>query len=114
MASGAGAAALACTDLLVDTGLPVENIWVTDLAGVVYAGRTELMDPEKARFAQKTDKRKLGEVIDGADIFPACRRPACSSRTWCSAWPTSRWCWHWPTPIRKSCRNWSRRCVPTR
>ena len=50
-------------------GLPLENIWVTDLAGVVYEGRTELMDPEKARFQQKTDKRKLGEVIDGADIF---------------------------------------------
>ena len=69
VASGAGAAALACLDLLVDLGLPLSNIWVTDLAGVVYEGRTELMDPEKARFAQKTDKRKLAEVIDGADIF---------------------------------------------
>jgi len=67
--SGAGAAALACLDLLVDMGLPIENIWVTDLAGVVYEGRTELMDPEKARFSQKTDKRKLAEVIEGADIF---------------------------------------------
>lgn len=69
VASGAGAAALACLDLLVDMGLPIENIWVTDLAGVVYEGRTELMDPEKARFSQKTDKRKLAEVIDNADIF---------------------------------------------
>lgn len=69
VASGAGAAALACLDLLVDLGLSLSNIWVTDLAGVVYEGRTELMDPEKARFAQKTDKRKLAEVIDGADIF---------------------------------------------
>jgi len=69
VASGAGAAALACLDLLVDLGLPIENIWVTDLVGVVYEGRTELMDPEKARFSQKTDKRKLAEVIDGADIF---------------------------------------------
>ncbi|MEK7694211.1 MAG: phosphate acyltransferase, partial [Pseudomonadota bacterium] len=69
VASGAGAAALACLDLLVDLGLPIENIWVTDLAGVVYEGRTELMDPEKARFSQKTDKRKLAEVIEGADIF---------------------------------------------
>jgi malate dehydrogenase (oxaloacetate-decarboxylating)(NADP+) len=67
--SGAGAAALACLDLLVDLGLPLHNIWVTDLAGVVYAGRTELMDPDKARFAQKTDKRTLAEVIPGADIF---------------------------------------------
>ena len=67
--SGAGAAALACLDLLVDLGLPLENIWVTDLAGVVYAGRQELMDPDKERFAQKTDKRTLAEVIPDADIF---------------------------------------------
>lgn len=69
VASGAGAAALACLDLLVDLGLPRENIWVTDLAGVVYEGRTELMDLDKAVFAQKTDLRTLAEVIDGADIF---------------------------------------------
>ncbi|WP_454726906.1 MULTISPECIES: NADP-dependent malic enzyme [Cupriavidus] len=69
VASGAGAAALACLDLLLDLGMKLENIWVTDLAGVVYEGRAELMDPEKARFAQKTDKRKLAEVIDGADVF---------------------------------------------
>ncbi|MBI1889788.1 MAG: NADP-dependent malic enzyme [Burkholderiales bacterium] len=67
--SGAGAAALACLDLIVDLGFPIENIFVTDLAGVVYEGRTELMDPDKARFAQKTDARTLAEVIPGADIF---------------------------------------------
>ena len=67
--SGAGAAALACLDLLVDLGFPLENIWVTDLAGVVYKGRTELMDPDKARFAQDTTLRTLGEVIPDADIF---------------------------------------------
>ncbi len=67
--SGAGAAALACLDLLLDLGLPLENIWVTDIKGVVYEGRTELMDPEKARFAQKTDARTLAEVIEGADVF---------------------------------------------
>jgi malate dehydrogenase (oxaloacetate-decarboxylating)(NADP+) len=67
--SGAGAAALACLGLLVKLGLPRENIWVTDLAGVVYEGRTELMDPDKAFFAQKTEQRKLTEVIAGADIF---------------------------------------------
>ncbi|AJC20029.1 NADP-dependent malic enzyme [Pandoraea pulmonicola] len=67
--SGAGAAALACLDLLVDMGLPIENIWVTDLAGVVYEGRTELMDPEKIRFAQKTEARGLADVIGGADVF---------------------------------------------
>lgn len=69
VASGAGAAALACLDLLVDLGLPLKNIWVTDLAGVVYTGRQELMDPDKERFAQKTDKRTLAEVIPDADIF---------------------------------------------
>ncbi|TAL56106.1 NADP-dependent malic enzyme [Pandoraea sp.] len=67
--SGAGAAALACLDLLVDIGLPLKNIWVSDIVGVVYEGRTELMDEEKARFAQKTDARKLGDVIGGADVF---------------------------------------------
>ncbi len=67
--SGAGAAALACLQLLVKLGLPRENIWVTDLAGVVYEGRTELMDPDKAQFAQPTEQRKLAEVIEGADIF---------------------------------------------
>jgi malate dehydrogenase (oxaloacetate-decarboxylating)(NADP+) len=67
--SGAGAAALACLDLIVDLGFPIKNIYVTDLAGVVYKGRAELMDPDKERFAQKTDKRTLAEVIPGADIF---------------------------------------------
>jgi malate dehydrogenase (oxaloacetate-decarboxylating)(NADP+) len=67
--SGAGAAALACLGLLVKLGLPRENIWVTDLAGLVYEGRTELMDPDKAVFAQKTEQRKLTEAIAGADIF---------------------------------------------
>ena len=69
MASGAGAAALACLNLLLKLGMPRENIFVTDLAGVVYAGRTELMDDDKIVFAQKTSARTLAEVIDGADIF---------------------------------------------
>ncbi len=67
--SGAGAAALACLNLLLKLGLPRENIWVTDLAGVVYTGRTELMDPDKAQFAQPTELRSLREVIAGADVF---------------------------------------------
>jgi malate dehydrogenase (oxaloacetate-decarboxylating)(NADP+) len=69
VASGAGAAALACLGLLVKLGLPRENIWVTDLAGVVWKGRTELMDPDKAEFAQETHARSLREVVEGADIF---------------------------------------------
>ncbi|TEA80113.1 NADP-dependent malic enzyme [Allopusillimonas ginsengisoli] len=67
--SGAGAAALACLDLMVDLGLPVENIWVSDIEGVVYKGRTVLMDPDKARFAQETDARTLGDLIQDADVF---------------------------------------------
>ncbi len=67
--SGAGAAALACLDLLVDMGLPVENIWVSDIKGVVYEGRTELMDERKARYAKKTNARTLGDIIGGADVF---------------------------------------------
>ncbi|MDP1527038.1 MAG: NADP-dependent malic enzyme [Rhodocyclaceae bacterium] len=67
--SGAGAAALACLDLLVNLGVRVENIWVTDLKGVAYEGRVEDMDPIKARYAKKTDARTLGEVIADADVF---------------------------------------------
>jgi malate dehydrogenase (oxaloacetate-decarboxylating)(NADP+) len=67
--SGAGAAALACLGLLVKLGVRRENIWVTDLAGVVYEGRTELMDADKSVFAQKTSQRKLAEVIRDADVF---------------------------------------------
>ena len=67
--SGAGAAALACLNLLLKLGLPRRNIFVTDLAGVVYAGRKELMDEDKIQFAQETPARSLGEIIEGADIF---------------------------------------------
>ena len=67
--SGAGAAALACLDLLVLLGAPVENIWVTDIKGLVHEGRVEDMDEIKARYAKKTDARTLGEVIAGADVF---------------------------------------------
>lgn len=68
-ASGAGAAALACLDLLVSLGLKKENITISDIKGVVYLGRTELMDDYKSRFAQDTAARSLGETLAGADIF---------------------------------------------
>ncbi len=67
--SGAGAAALACLDLLLSLGVKRENVWATDIAGVVYEGRTEEMDPWKARYVQKTEARSLAEVIEGADVF---------------------------------------------
>lgn len=67
--SGAGAAALACLDLLVELGLPRKNIWVTDIDGVVYKGRTHNMDPDKALYEQETDARTLADIIKDADVF---------------------------------------------
>ena len=68
-------------------GMPRENIFVTDLAGVVYEGRTELMDADKIIYSQKTSARTLGDVIEGADVFPrACPRAACSRKTWLPGW----------------------------
>src|SRR5690606_13940581 len=67
--AGAGAAALACLNLLVAIGVKRENIWVTDIDGVVYDGRKASMDRWKAAYAQKTQARKLAEVISGAHVF---------------------------------------------
>ncbi|ODT19633.1 MAG: malic enzyme [Hyphomicrobium sp. SCN 65-11] len=67
--SGAGAAALACLGLLCVLGAKRENIWVADIEGVVYTGRQKLMDPYKAVYAQQTEKRKLAEIMVGADVF---------------------------------------------
>src|SRR5947209_11634103 len=67
--SGAGAAALACLNLLVTLGVKRENIWVTDIEGLVYEGRTALLDRWKEIYAQKTKMRTLGEAIEGADVF---------------------------------------------
>ena len=67
--SGAGAAALACLNLLLKVGLQRKNVFVTDLAGVVYEGRTELMDDDKRQYMQATTARTLSDVIEGADVF---------------------------------------------
>ncbi len=67
--SGAGAAALACLNLLVSMGVRRENIWVSDLNGVVYEGRKESVDEWKATFTQNTDKRTLDDIIEDADVF---------------------------------------------
>ncbi|MBV9246918.1 MAG: NADP-dependent malic enzyme, partial [Methylobacteriaceae bacterium] len=69
VASGAGAAAIACLDLLVSLGVRRANIFVTDIEGVVHVGRTKLMDRWKAVYAQETSARTLAEVIGGADVF---------------------------------------------
>ncbi|HLR17040.1 MAG TPA: NADP-dependent malic enzyme [Alcanivoracaceae bacterium] len=67
--SGAGAAAIACLELMVDLGLPRKNVWLTDIEGVIYQGRTALMDEQKEKFAQDTPLRTLDEIIDDADVF---------------------------------------------
>src|SRR5688500_11428857 len=67
--SGAGAAAIACLNIAVGLGVRKENIWVTDSKGVVYAGRKEYMDEQKAQYAQDTSARTLADIIDGADVF---------------------------------------------
>jgi malate dehydrogenase (oxaloacetate-decarboxylating)(NADP+) len=69
VASGAGAAALACLNLLVALGARRENVWISDIEGVVYEGRSKLMDRWKSVYAQKTDGRTLAEIIEGADVF---------------------------------------------
>ena len=72
VASGAGAAAIACLDLLVNLGLKKENIFVCDSRGVIYKGREENMEDHKARYAQKTELRTLGDAVAGADVFLGC------------------------------------------
>src|SRR3954466_7200563 len=69
VASGAGAAALACLNMLVSLGARRENVWITDIKGVVHEGRNELMDRWKSVYAQQTDARTLADVIPDADVF---------------------------------------------
>jgi len=70
--SGAGAAAIACLDLLVNLGVRRENIYVTDSRGVIWEGRDANMEPNKARYAQRTQARTLADIIAGADVFLGC------------------------------------------
>jgi malate dehydrogenase (oxaloacetate-decarboxylating)(NADP+) len=80
--SGAGAAAIACVDLLVAMGLPVENVTLTDIKGVVYAGRDPEMPENMARYARQTDARVLADVIEGADIFMGLSAPKVFKEEW--------------------------------
>ena len=82
VASGAGAAALACLDLLVAMGAKHENITVCDIEGVVYEGRTTLMDPYKSRYARQTNARKLPDVLGGADVFLGLSAPRVLKAEW--------------------------------
>ncbi len=81
--SGAGAAALACIDLLVTMGLKVENVFLTDIDGVVHRGRNG-MGPNLARYAKDTDARRLEEVLQGADLFLGLSAPRVLKREWLS------------------------------
>jgi malate dehydrogenase (oxaloacetate-decarboxylating)(NADP+) len=80
--SGAGAAALACVDLLVAMGLPADNVTLTDIKGVVYQGRGDEMAPNMARYARKTDARTLQEVLVGADVFLGLSAPNVLKPQW--------------------------------
>src|SRR3569832_1697291 len=80
--SGAGAAALACVDLLVAMGLPVDNITLTDIKGVVHKDRGDDMPPNMARYARKTDARTLGDVLVGADVFLGLSAPNVLKPEW--------------------------------
>jgi len=80
--AGAGAAAIACLDLLVSMGLKIENTIVTDRYGVVWRGRKEEMDPRKDRYAKDTNARTLGDVIGGADIFLGLSAPDVLKPEW--------------------------------
>jgi len=80
--SGGGAAALACLDLLVAMGAKRENITVTDIKGVVYVGRNELMDPYKDRYARETEERTLQDALPGADVFLGLSAPRVLKPEW--------------------------------
>ncbi len=80
--SGAGAAALACVDLLVSMGLPLENVTLTDVKGVVHAGREGEMAPNMARYAKQTDARTLPDVLGGADVFLGLSAPRVLKAEW--------------------------------
>jgi malate dehydrogenase (oxaloacetate-decarboxylating)(NADP+) len=80
--SGAGAAAIACVDLLVSMGLPVENVTLTDIKGVVYAGRDPEMPENMARYARRTDARTLPQVLPGADVFLGLSAPRVFRAEW--------------------------------
>ena len=80
--SGAGASAIACLDLLVKLGLKRENIIVCDSKGVIYEGRDKSMEPNKARYARRTDARKLADAMPGADIFLGLSGPGAMKQEW--------------------------------
>ncbi|MCA8868410.1 MAG: NADP-dependent malic enzyme [Rhodobacteraceae bacterium] len=69
VSTGGGAAGIACLNMLLKLGVQRENVWLCDIAGLVHQGRVDEMTPQKAEYAQDSDKRQLAEVIKGADLF---------------------------------------------
>jgi malate dehydrogenase (oxaloacetate-decarboxylating)(NADP+) len=110
--AGAGAAGIACLDMLVALGLKAENILAFDREGVLYTGRGQ-MDPDKARYARDTAKRTLAEIVDGADIFLGLSAGGVLRLRWWRRWRRRRSSWRWPIRIRKYCRNTPRQCART-
>ncbi|OWK23843.1 hypothetical protein AJ87_30800 [Rhizobium yanglingense] len=104
VASGAGAAALACLNLLVTLGAKRENIWVHDIEGLVYEGRTELMDEWKAVYAQKSKMRTLADNIGGADVFLGLSAAGVLKPDLLSQMAASRSSWLSPIRPLKSCQ----------
>ena len=103
VASGAGAAGMACLDLLVKLGVQKGNIMVIDRLGVIFTGRDEYMDPRKAGYAIDTQMRTLEEAIRGADIFLGVSAKGVLSKQMVAAWQAGPSSWHWPILIPKSC-----------
>ncbi len=103
-ASGAGAAGIACLDLLVKLGLRRENVLVCDRDGLIYKGRFEDEDPEKLPYARDTDMRTLAEAVVGADIFLGVSVGGVLSKAMVSTHgQRGRSSWRWPTRTPKSC-----------
>ena len=101
--SGAGAASLACIDLVVSMGLRKENVYVCDRKGVIYKGRTAGMNEYKERFAVQTEKRTLDDAIEGADIFFGLSGPGLLSKSMSRRWPSGPSSSPWRIPLPRSC-----------
>lgn len=110
--SGAGAAAIACMNLLVALGLQKHNIVVCDSKGVIYQGREPNMAETKAAYAVVDDgKRTLDDVIEGADIFLGCSGPKVLTQEMVKKMARAPRSWRWRTRNRKFCRRWRKKCV---
>ena len=111
--SGAGAAAIACLDLLVHLGVKRENIYVVDSRGVIWDGRDENMEANKKRYAQKTDARTLADVVNGADVFLGCSTAGVLTADMVKTMADRPLILALATPSRKSARKSPRPRVPT-